>query len=148
MSTASQLDNRAPIGSLLKRPGNERHKREKMGRSPRIQEPSHLQAIRELPCMKCGLDPCGEAAHVRMNSAAFNKRAGKGEKPDDKWSLPLCGGCHRLDPDSQHRVGEETFWHALGLNPLLICEALHKASPDVVRMRAVVFSFIAQRIKG
>jgi hypothetical protein len=148
MSTASQLDNHAPIGSLLKRPGNTRHKREKLGRSPRVQEPSHLQAIRTLPCIKCGVEDFSEAAHVRMNSAAFNKRVGKGEKPSDCWSLSLCAACHRIDPDSQHRVGEETFWHALGLNPLLICEALHKASPDIVRMRAVVFSFIAQRIKG
>lgn len=143
--TASQIYNRAPIGSLLKKPGVGKTKRLDMGRSPRLQEPSHLQAIRELPCLKCGLEQFSEAAHVRLNSAAFNKRAGKGEKPDDRWSLPLCPSCHRLDDDSQHKVGEAIFWHALNLNPLLICEALHKVSPDIVAMRAVVFSFMGQR---
>lgn len=144
---AQQIPNRAPYGSLLKKPGVGKTKRLDMGRSPRLQEPSHLQAIRQLPCLKCGMDPCGEAAHVRMASAAFGKRSGKGEKPDDRWALPLDAACHRLDDDSQHKVGEAIFWHALNLNPLLICEALHKVSPDIVAMRAVVFSFMGQRVR-
>ncbi len=147
MTTASRLRNNAPIGSLLKRPGIARHKRNDMGRSPRLQEPTHLQAIRKLPCLKCGLDEMSEAAHVRMNSAAFNKRAGKGEKPDDRWATPLCPACHRTDEDSQHKVGEETFWHNLNINPLLVCEALHQVSPDVLAMRAVVFRFMELRAR-
>lgn len=147
MTNAFQFDNRAPIGSLLKRPGTARHKRNTMGRSPRMQDASHLTAIRDLPCLKCGLEGFSEAAHVRMNSAAFNKRVGKGEKPDDRWTLPLCPSCHRIDEDSQHKVGEETFWHALNLNPLLICEELYKVSPTVLVMRAVVFKFMMERAK-
>jgi hypothetical protein len=139
------MPNRAPIGSLLKKPGIARHKRNDMGRSPRLQEPTHLQAIRELPCLKCGLEGFSEAAHVRMNSAAFNKRGSKGMKPDDKWVAPLCPSCHRLDDDAQHNMDERQFWFQLNLNPLLICEALHKVSPDIVAMRAVVFNFVAQR---
>lgn len=145
MTRAAHVTQFAPIGSLLKKPGAARSKRLSMGRSPRVQEPSHLAAIRQLPCLKCGLEGFSEAAHVRMNSAAFNKRGGIGAKPDDRWTLPLCPSCHHIDDDSQHRVGEEAFWHSLNLNPLLICEAVHKVSPDIVKMRAVVFSFMAER---
>ena len=145
MTRAATITPRSPYGSLLKKPGAIRVKRLSMGRSPRVQEPTHLQAIRQMPCLKCGVDGFSEAAHVRMNSAAFNKRAGKGEKPSDMWALSLCASCHRTDDDSQHKVGEETFWHGLNLNPLLICEQLHKVSPDLVAMRSVVLSFMGQR---
>lgn len=134
----------APIGSLLKRRGN-REPRRRVYRSGRETDSAYLDLIRQLPCLNCGLEPCREAAHVRLNSAAFGKRQAIGQKPDDRWSLPLDAACHRLDPDSQHKVGEGVFWDRLGLNPLLICEALQKVSPDVVKMRAVVFSFMAER---
>jgi hypothetical protein len=132
----------APIGSLFKRG---REVRSPSYRRPRETDATHLDAIRQLPCLRCGLEPCGEAAHVRMTSAAHGKRGSMAAKPDDKWAVPLCPGCHRQDADSQHRVGEIAFWSALDLNPLLICESLHAASPDVLRMRAVVFTFIAGR---
>lgn len=138
-----QIAPRAPIGSLLKQPRAARAKR--TGRAVRTQDADYLAAIRQLPCCKCGMEPCGEAAHVRMNSAAHGKRGSMAAKPDDKWCAPLCGGCHRLDADSQHHIGEGQFWCTLDLNPLLICEALYAASPDVVKMRAIVLSFIAGR---
>lgn len=142
---AYQIPNHAPYGSLLKRP-RPRAKRLDMGRNTRIEEPSHLQAIRQLPCLRCGVEGFTEAAHVRMTSSAVHKRSGMGVKPDDKWCVPLCGGCHQHDTDSQHRVGELTFWHHVGINPLLICEELHKASPNVEAMRAVVLRFISERV--
>jgi hypothetical protein len=141
---AYQIPNFAPIGSLLKRP-RPRARRNDFGRNTRIEEPTHLQAIRKLPCLRCGVEGFTEAAHVRMTNSAANKRSGLGVKPDDRWTVPLCAGCHQRDPDSQHNVGELTFWHHVGLNPLLVCEALHKASPDIEAMRAVVVRFISAR---
>lgn len=131
----------APIGSLLKRAGKDRP-------AMRNQAPAdlpHLAAIRLLPCLKCGLEPCGEAAHVRMNSAALGKRNAMGKKPDSRWVVPLCRACHQSDPDAQHRIGEQEFWVRLGINPLLVAKQLFEVSADLVRMRAVVFKAIAER---
>lgn len=133
----------APIGSLLKRRGN-REPRRRAYRSGRETDSAYLDLVKQLPCLNCGMEPV-DPAHVRMNSAALGKQQAMGQKPSDKWTLPLCRGCHTDDPDSQHKVGETVFWDRLGLNPLLICEALQRVSPDVVKMRAVVFSFVAER---
>jgi hypothetical protein len=146
MTRPQTLARPAPLGSLLKHPLPERKKPLKLGRNPRVMEPDHLAAVRQLPCLKCGVDDC-EAAHVRRNSALHNKRTGISEKPDDKWTLPLCAGCHRLDKDSQHNVGEPKFYYDLGLNPLLVCEEIYAASPDTIAMRAVVMKFIAERAR-
>lgn len=147
MSRAFQVPVNAPPGSLLKKPLALRNSERKkdLGRNTRVEEPHHLDAIRKLPCLKCGVEGFTEAAHVRMNSADHGKRSGMGMKPDDKWTVPLCAGCHQNDSDSQHRVGELTFWHHVGLNPLLVCEALHKASPNVDAMRAVVMKSFSER---
>jgi hypothetical protein len=108
-------------------------------------DPAYLAMIRELPCLKCGLEPCGEAAHVRITSAAFHKRGGMGRKPADRWTAPLDRGCHQTDRDALHRVGEYLFWATLGINPLLICERLYAHRGDLVAMRAVVLTAIADR---
>ena len=108
-------------------------------------DPVYLALLRQCPCLKCGLDPCGEAAHVRFNSGAHGKHNGMGKKPADRFALPLCAGCHREDNDAQHRVGELEFWHRVGLNPLLTAAKLYAAKGDMVRMRAVVFEAVAAR---
>lgn len=113
--------------------------------APAQAEPQYLAMIRQLPCLKCGLEPAGEAAHVRMQSAAHGKRGGMGRKPEDKWAIPLCGGCHREDKGALHRIGELSFFHLLGTHPLLVCEKLYAAKGDVVRMRAIVLTAIAER---
>lgn len=110
-------------------------------------DPVYLGLVRQMPCLKCGMEPpplC-EAAHVRMQSAAHGKRGGIGKKPADRWALPLCAACHRIDKDSQHAVGENLFWHILGINPLLTCARLYAARGDLLRMRAVVLRAIAER---
>jgi hypothetical protein len=132
----------APIGSLLK------HAFDRVPQRRSIEtpaDPAYLEMIRQLPCIKCGMEPCGEAAHVRLTSAAFHKRGGIGKKPEDRWALPLDRGCHQVDPDALHRVGEYLFWHALGINPLLICERLYAQRGDLVAMRAVILSAMAER---
>jgi hypothetical protein len=111
----------------------------------RLLDAGHLEAIRQLPCARCGMEPCGEAAHVRLNSSAFGKRQAIGQKPGDEWTVPLDRGCHQDDPDSQHRVGEAIFWDRVGINPLHLAKALYEASSDIPRMRAIVFTFIANR---
>ena len=105
----------------------------------------YLAMIRQLPCLKCGMEPCGEAAHVRFSSGAHGKHSGIGKKPDDKYAAPLCGWCHREDRDSQHHVGEKLFWGQLGINPVLVCERLYPARGDLVRMRAIILTAIAER---
>lgn len=86
-----------------------------------------------------------EAAHVRFASAASGKASGLQKKPDDSYAVPLCSGCHRLDRDAQHNRSEKLFWHALGINPLMVAEKLYAARGDLVAMRAVVFVAIAGR---
>ena len=108
-------------------------------------DPTYLALVRQCPCLKCGMEPAGEAAHVRLQSAAHNKRGGIGKKPADKWALSLCATCHRTDRDALHQIGEELFWHILGINPLLVCERLHKQRGDMIAMRAVILSAISQR---
>lgn len=133
---AFQIDNRAAPGSLFKQPGS-RPKIKETFRRPRQENATHLAAIRQCPCLACGEDPAGVAAHVRMPSAAHNKpSAGTGAKPDDKWTAPLCDGCHK----EQSRLGELTFWHHVDLSPFRICERLFAASPNVEAMRDIVLN--------
>lgn len=131
-----------PPGSLLKRHSVQPRKsvNEAAGR-----DAGYLAMIRQLPCVKCGVEPAGTAAHLRMNSGAYNKRQAMGRKPDDCWTTPLCDGCHTNDHDAQHRIGEREFWHRLGVNPFLLCQRLHAQRGDVVAMRAVVMVAIAER---
>lgn len=139
MSLAFRIANRAPYGALLKHPRPATHKAP--ARTPRVLEPDHLACIRRLPCTACGLEPCGEAAHVRMQSGAYGKRSGMGVKPDDRFAVPLCHPCHM----EQHREGELTYWYRLNLSPLLLCTALHNATSDLPRMRKIVIDFMERR---
>ena len=149
LSLAARVAPVAPIGTLFKQVrAAQLRPRSSLGRKPHLAEPSHLQAIRALPCLKCGLEEGSEAAHVRLNSAALGKRTGIGEKPDDRWTVPLCAGCHRLDPESQHRRGEIAFWNALGINPLRAAMELYRVSPDGAAMRAVALRFIAEATRS
>ncbi len=106
---------------------------------------AYLDMIRQCLCLHCGMDPCGEAAHVRFSSGTHNKRGGMGAKPADRWAVPLCGEHHRLADDAQHNIGERRFWAQLGINPLLVAEKLYAKRGDVVAMRAVCFNAIAER---
>lgn len=108
-------------------------------------DPIFLSLVRQCPCIRCGMDPCGEAAHIRITSAAFNKKGGMSKKPADRWAISLCAGCHREERDALHRTGEYLFWQQLGINPLLVCEKLYKQRSDIVAMRAVIFEAMANR---
>lgn len=131
---------RARPGELLK------HPIARAATSPTtISDEDYLKLIRQCPCLKCGLDPCNEAAHLRSNSGLHNKRQAMSKKPTAKWTLPLCSACHTRDPDSQHKIGELAFWNQVGLNPFLVCEKLYAKAGDALAMRATIFNAIAER---
>ena len=80
--------------------------------------PAFLRWIREQPCTICGKQ--SEAAHVRYSDAKYKKFNSR----DDKWTVPLCPGHHRLYPDAQHNSGEQDWWDARGIDPLKIAKKL------------------------
>lgn len=95
---------------------------------PRSHEMAHLRYIRQLPCVVCLNDIQTEAAHIRFGDMRAGKRyTGMGEKPDDKWTLPLCNAHHA----EQHRVGEDHFWRKHGIDPLRTAAFLHMHTGDV-----------------
>lgn len=95
----------------------------------RQHSPKHLDFIRSLPCVICKDTTATEAAHIRFADRTVDKRqTGKGEKPDDCWTVPLCSGCHR----AQHEFGEIDFWGAdpPPYDPIRIALALWRVSGD------------------
>lgn len=128
----------AAPGSLFKQAAPVRKKKLQMGRQPRERDEAHLQAIRQCPCVKCGIDPAGEAAHIRITRAG-KPIAGIGNKPSDCWTAPLCHDEHM----EQHRVGEVSFWADVGIDPLKLAEKLYAVSPNTEAMRAICHLFMA-----
>jgi hypothetical protein len=110
-----------------------------MIRQPRQHSERHLDFIRGLPCVACQDDTSTEAAHVRFSSLAAGKRqVGKGERPDDKWTVPLCGRHHRI----QHQDNERAFWANHQIDPVFLALALwaatgnHELGEMIVRANA------------
>lgn len=102
----------APVGKQRKR--------------PREESRVHLEWIRTLPCCITGDRPV-DAAHVRYADPVYGKReTGKGEKPDDKWAVPLLRSLH----DEQHSGNEKLFWIRRGLDPLRIALSLYACTGD------------------
>ncbi len=98
-----------------------------LNKHPRIHDEKHLAFIRGLPCIICMNNIETEAAHIRMAAPKAGKRAvGKAEKPDDKWTIPLCGGCHR----NQHVGFEVVFWDKKDIDPIFVCLALWSVTGD------------------
>jgi hypothetical protein len=128
---SQRLNNIAKPGSLFKvaKP----RKKLDLGRSLRKRDDDYLARIRECPCLKCGKEPSGEAAHVRMTLDG-KPMAGMSSKPDDKWTLPLCHTCHM----DQHSVGELTFWHEVGIDPIKACLKLQTAPGAEMRRACLV----------
>jgi hypothetical protein len=94
---------------------------------PRVKDETHLKWIRTLRCCICGA-PGPDAAHIRSANPLYGKReSGAGEKPSDKFSVPLCRPHH----DEQHAAGNELkWWTAQGIDPFGLALALHHASGD------------------
>lgn len=102
---------------------------------PRIKSEAHLDFIRSLPCVCCGNDIQTEAAHIRSGDPYYGKRnTGMSEKPDDKWTLPLCFEHH----GEQHRGNELQFWKRYGVNPFVLALSLYGCTGDHVVGTSVV----------
>lgn len=93
---------------------------------PRVENTGHLKFIRSLPCCCCGKRPV-DAAHLRMAGPAYGKRdTGSAQKPDDRWTTPLCRQHH----DEQHKGSEAAFWAAQGIDPFVLSLTLWGCSGD------------------
>ena len=96
-------------------------------RNPRQRDEAHLKFIRGLPCLVCRDNTSTEAAHLRRaDMRAAKPFTGLSIKPNDCWTIPLCGKCHR----HQHEVGEERFWDGAMIDPTFVCMALAINSGD------------------
>lgn len=97
-------------------------------KQPRIHSEAHLNFIRALPCVACMNNIQTEAAHVRGGDLRAAKEwcEGVGRKPHDRWTVPLCSACHRL----QHEIGEPKFWAHVEVDPVFLALALHSVSGD------------------
>lgn len=103
-------------------------------REPRLEDGPYLTWIRGLKCIACVQDQTpsrsmrSEAAHVRFADAKSGwSHTGKGEKPHDRRTLPLCHGHHREGPKAQHARGERAWWEARRISPPDLCAALSAA---------------------
>jgi hypothetical protein len=94
---------------------------------PRRHAEQHLEWIRTLPCVVSLTRNGVEAAHVRYADARYAKRAvGTGEKPDDKYAVPLNWQAHRR----QHEMDEREYWRQMDMDPVMIAVALWSCSGD------------------
>lgn len=96
-------------------------------RRPRQKSEAHLAFIRQLPCLVTGTNIGVDAAHIRLPAIQYGKRpVGTGEKPDDRWAVPLCREEHTI----QHSMSERAYWALRGKDPLPIAMALWGVSGD------------------
>lgn len=110
-------------------------------------EPDYLELVRACPCLYCGVQPCGEAAHVRFANALFGTASGLGKKPRDRLAVPLCADDHRNARHAQHKQNEEAFWIGIGIDPYGLAKRLYEKRGDFAAMENVVRVAIAERSK-
>lgn len=103
----------------------------------------HLAKIAQLPCVICGSYPV-HVAHIRY-SVPDKPNPGVGQKPDDRWTVPLCPACHLLSNQAQHSRGERAWWWDAGLDAIAIAVDLYHA-PNMEAMYEIVS--IANRRQG
>lgn len=100
--------------------------------------PSHLRNIRSCGCIIPGCGKEAEAAHLRYSSAEYGKiNSGVGSKPHDKFTVPLCPGHHRLNPDCQHSGNELEFWDRYGIDPLAVAAKLWEVRDSLEIMQEI-----------
>ncbi len=95
-------------------------------RQPRIKDERFLTYIRGKRCCACGSLTNIQAAHLRGARPDLGKRpTGMGERPDDKWSIPLCSNCHLDSPAAVHKIGEARFFEKMSFDPFELAVALY-----------------------
>ena len=113
-----------------------------MGRSKRQEAPAHLSRIRALPCLLTGFTIYVHAAHVRYGDPAYDKRpTGMGEKPHDKWTVPLVQDLHVMLPGAQHNHNEADWWRYFNTDPLRVASLLWKYTDNPLGMYEIVTAF-------
>ena len=75
----------------------------------------YLAWIRTLGCAVCSRVNGGVTAIEAAHTNALGPR-GMGQKTTDLSAVPLCSGHHREYPDSYHRLGEQGFSRAHGID--------------------------------
>lgn len=96
----------------------------------------HRKWVRGFCCSSCGKEPGDrenpiEAAHVRLGTGG-----GTGITPSDRWIVALCLECHRMRGDSQHTIGERTFWLKLGIaDPRTLADEFARKSPHWPKLK-------------
>lgn len=106
-----------------------------MAKAPRVHNKPHLDFIRALPCVICLNDQATQACHVRLNDSRYLKVTGGGEKPADKWVIPMCERHH----SEQTHMGEgPRFWEHYGFDPHALALMLHDVSPEIPTGRRVI----------
>lgn len=111
-------------------------------RQPREHNPQYLAWLRLRPCCVCGKSGPSEACHIRYTWDESEKRSvGMGEKPSDKWAIPMCPAHHRL----QHSMNEEKFWLMVGKDPFVLAMVYYElanckpsgSKPNKAKMRKI-----------
>jgi hypothetical protein len=102
-------------------------------RKPRERDEGYLNDLRSLPCILCLSNVGVEAAHVRY-SVCGKPNPGVGQKPHDRYALPLCNHHHR----KQHSMGEREFWRKMQLNPLHIASQLYARKGKLEAMHGFI----------
>lgn len=96
-------------------------------RQPRERDKKHLEFVSRLPCIITGRGPV-QVCHIRYGDIEHGKRqTGMGEKPDDRWVLPMIPEMHAL----QHSGSEQQFWKSRGIDPLAVAKLLYACSGNV-----------------
>jgi hypothetical protein len=116
-------------------------------RQPRVTDEAWLAEVRKLPCTICHRPGPNDPAHIRSSGARFgyNKRyTGMGEKPDDRWVLPLCRAHH----DEQHGMAELGFWARYGINPFLAASELYATRPPRREPRRRIVKTVTRKPKS
>jgi hypothetical protein len=94
-------------------------------RDPRQEDAKHLAFVRTQPCCLPFCKREAEPAHLRMDNLSIGKElTGKGEKPHDRYTVPLCPYHHRDGADAQHKMNERKWWELRGINPWAIAASL------------------------
>lgn len=112
-------------------------------RQPRVEDAAHLAYVRTLACLVCHRPGPSDPAHLRSAAPQYGKPpTGLGEKPSDRWTLPLC----RTHHDEQHKGAELSFWLRHGIpDPFAVAMALYASRPVVHARRAPKFQHTKPR---
>jgi hypothetical protein len=94
-------------------------------REPRVKDRKYLGYVAKMPSVVSGREPV-HVAHVRYGDIERGKRhTGMGEKPSDKWTIPLTPDEHMHGARSQHANNEKDWWESHGIDPIAVCIELY-----------------------